>query len=239
MKLRVQFAGCMIALGISAGLALPCAAQQPRNNDRPQKQQAQPRQEHHQERRQDRPARTPSPQRERAYTPPPRSASPNMPQPRSERAYTPPPRNPAGNNSPAGPARAFGGGNRPPNASVRPRDLSPEERQRLQQNERRFSQLTPQQRDDMRRRAEVWQRMTPEQQMHIKDDVLPKWRQMPPDRQRAIQHRLGVLQNMPESARNQHLSDPNFTRGMSEEDKQMLRDLSHQHVGGPPDPPNE
>ncbi len=239
MKLRVQFAGCMIALGISAGLALPCAAQQPRNNnDRPQRQQV-PKQEQRQQRRQDRPTRTPSAQRERAYTPPPRSAGPNMPQPRGERAYTPPPRNPAGNNSPAGPARAFGGGNRPPNASVRPRDLSPEERQRLQQNQRQFSQLTPQQRDDMRRRAEVWQRMTPEQQTHIKNDVLPKWKQLPPDRQRAIQHRLGVLQNMPESARNQHLNDPNFTRGMSEEDKQMLRDLSHQHVGGPPDPPDE
>jgi hypothetical protein len=219
MKLRVQFAGCMIALGISAGLALPCAAQQPRNNDRPPRQQAQPRQEQHQQSRQDRPVRTPIPQRERAYTPPPRSARPNMP--------------------PPGSARPFGGGNRPPNASVRPRDLSPEERQRLQQNQRRFNQLTPQQKDDMRRRAEVWQRMTPDQRTHIKNDVLPKWQQLPPDRQRAIQHRLGVLQNMPESARNQHLSDPNFTRGMSEEDKQMLRDLSHQHVGGPPDPPDE
>src|SRR5258708_210931 len=105
MKLRVQFAGCMIALGISAGLALPCAAQQPRNNnDRPQRQQV-PKQEQRQQRRQDRPTRTPSAQRERAYTPPPRSAGPNMPQPRGERAYTPPPRNPAGNNSPAGPAK--------------------------------------------------------------------------------------------------------------------------------------
>jgi len=26
---------------------------------------------------------------------------------------------------------------------------------------------------------------------------------------------------------------------MSEEDKAMLRDLSHLHVGGPPDAPNE
>jgi len=40
---------------------------------------------------------------------------------------------------------------------------------------------------------------------------------------------------MPESARNRHLNDPNFTRGMNEEDKQMLRDLSHQHVGGAPE----
>src|SRR6266566_967885 len=78
-----------------------------------------------------------------------------------------------------------------------------------------------------------------EKQKHIRNDVLPKWQQLPPDRKRAIQQRLGVLKNMPESARNQHLSDPNFTRGMTDEDKSMLRDLSHLHVGGTPEPPNE
>jgi hypothetical protein len=88
-------------------------------------------------------------------------------------------------------------------------------------------------------RGRIWGQMTREQQDHVRNDVVPKWHQMPPDRRRAIQQRLGVLQNMPESARNQHLNDPNFTRGMSEEDKAMLRDLSHLHVGGPPDPPNE
>jgi Protein of unknown function (DUF3106) len=221
MQLRLQFGAYLLVLAISAGLAMPCAAQaqKPRNNDRPPRQQPQQKQEHQQQYRQNRPASTP--------------------QPRAGRAYTPPPRNPAGNNPAAGPARSFGGGNRPPNASVRPRDLSPEERQRLQQNQRRFNQLTPGQKDDMRRRADVWQRMTPEQQAHVKNDVLPRWKQMPPDRQRAIQHRLAVLQNMPESARNRHLNDPSFTRGMSEEDKATLRDLSHLHVGGPPDPPNE
>jgi len=224
MKLRLQFGAYLLGLAISAGLAMPCGAQQrPRNNDRPPRQQPQPRQEQHQQRRQE-------PRPDRAVS---------TPKPRAERAYTPPPRNPAGNNPPAAAARSFGGGNRPPNANVRPRDLSPEERQRLQQNRRRFEQLTPQQKDDMRRRAEVWQRMTPEQQAHVKNDVLPRWKQMAPDRQRAIQHRLAVLQNMPESARNQHLNDPNFTRGMSEEDKATLRDLSHLHVGGEPEPPNE
>ena len=81
--------------------------------------------------------------------------------------------------------------------------------------------------------------MRPEQRDHLRNDVLPKWQQLPADRQRAIHQRLGVLQNMPESARNQHLNDPNFTRGMSEEDKAMLHDLSHLHVGGAPGPPNE
>jgi Protein of unknown function (DUF3106) len=215
MKLRLQIGGCLLALGISTGFALPCAAQKPRNNDRPPRQQQNTKQEH----RQDRPASTPKP--------------------RGERTYTPPPRNPETNKPRAGSANSFAGSNRPPNTTVHPSELSPEERQRLQQNQRRFNQLSPQQRDDLRRRAEVWQRMTPGQQTHVKNDVLPKWKQLPPDRQRAIQHRLAVLQNMPESARNQHLHDPNFTRGMSEEDKATLRDLSHLHVGGAPEPPGE
>ena len=91
----------------------------------------------------------------------------------------------------------------------------------------------------MQEAARNWGRMTQEQKNHVKNDVMPKWQQLPPQRQRAIQQRLGVLKNMPESARNQHLNDPNFTRGMSEEDKSMLRDLSHLHVGGAPEPPNE
>jgi hypothetical protein len=110
--------------------------------------------------------------------------------------------------------------------------MSPQDRQRLAQNEQRLRSLSPAQQQELRDRARVWQRMTPEQREHIRNDVLPKWRQLPPQRQKAIQQRLGVLQNMPEAARNRHLNDPNFTRGMSQEDKQLLRDLSHQHVGG-------
>lgn len=120
-----------------------------------------------------------------------------------------------------------------------PYRFTPEERQRVIQNQQRFRQLSPAQQQDMRERSRVWQQMTPQQQDHIRNEVLPNWRNMPPQRQRAIEQRLGVLQNMPESARNQHLADPNFTRGMSDEDRATLRDLSHLHVGGAPDAPNE
>jgi hypothetical protein len=99
--------------------------------------------------------------------------------------------------------------------------------------------MTPQQRADQTQKEAVWARMTPEQKEHIKNDVLPTWRQMPQDRRQAIQQRLRVLQNMPESARNQRLNDPRFTEGMSDEDRATLRDLSHLHVGGAPDPPGE
>jgi hypothetical protein len=103
------------------------------------------------------------------------------------------------------------------------------------QNEKRLQSMSPSQQQVLRDRAQVWNRMTPQQRDHVKNDVLPQWRQMPPDRKQAIRNRLRVLQNMPESARNQRLNDPNFTRGMSEEDKSTLRDLSHLHVGGAPE----
>ncbi len=219
MKPGLQFGGWMLALGISAMAAMPCAAQQPRRSDRPAQQQHQG----------GRPQRQDRPQGRQQGMRPPRGGGQDGIAPRGSGA----------NRSPAGTGNSFGGGNRPPNTAVRPRDLSPDERLRLRQNERRFRQLSPPQQQEMRERARVWQQMTPEQQSHIKNDVLPRWKQLPADRQRAIQHRLAVLQNMPESARNQHLNDPNFTRGMSEEDKNTLRDLSHLHVGGAPDPPGE
>jgi Protein of unknown function (DUF3106) len=127
----------------------------------------------------------------------------------------------------------------PPNVQERFKNMTPSERQRVLQNSRRFNQLPPSQQQALRERAQVWNKMTPEQRDHIRNDVLPRWRQMPGDRRQAIQQRLRVLQNMPEYARNQRLNDPNFTRGMSDEDKSMLRDLSHVHVGGAPDAPNE
>ncbi len=117
--------------------------------------------------------------------------------------------------------------------------MSPEQQNRIRQQFNQWDRMTPQQRADQRAKEGVWERMTPAQKDHIKNDVLPRWRQMSPDRRQAIQQRLRVLQNMPESARNQRLNDPRFTEGMSEEDKATLRDLSHLHVGGAPDPPQE
>jgi hypothetical protein len=53
-----------------------------------------------------------------------------------------------------------------------------------------------------------------------------------------MMQRLNILQNMPESARQQRLNDPNFMRGMNAEDQSMLRDLSHLR-GGATEPPPE
>ena len=148
-----------------------------------------------------------------------------------------------------------GGSSRPWVDSMR--ELSPQQRERVLQNSRAFQNLapdkqskirqqfnqwdrmTPQQRANLRQSEQTWRNLTPEQREHIKTDVLPRWRQMPWDRQQMMKQKLGVLQNMPESARNQRLNDPNFTRGMTDEERSMLHDLSHTHVGGAPNPPGE
>ena len=246
MKIKLQFGGLLVALGISVAIALPCAAQGRQSNKPPQQPRPQqaPRQEH----------RPPHQQGGKAQ-----GGRPNYNRPGNDRPHN----NPAANRpSPTKQTESMGmiGGDRPPNGRAesgqrqefnpnrppnagnsQPRrfqDLSSADKQKVLQNREKFNRLPPQRQQEMREAAQNWKRLTPGQQAHIRNDVLPKWQQLPPDRQKAIRQRLGVLQNMPESARNQHLSDPNFTRGMSEEDKAMLRDLSHMHVGAP-DPPNE
>jgi hypothetical protein len=117
--------------------------------------------------------------------------------------------------------------------------LSPEQQSKIRQQFTQWDHMNPQQQADLRAKEQTWRNLTPEQREHIKNDIVPKWKQMPWERQQVMKQKLGVLQNMPESARNQRLNDPNFTRGMSDDEKSMLRDLSHTHVGGAPEPPGE
>jgi len=84
-------------------------------------------------------------------------------------ANRPPPRNdrPQGSYHPQGP-RPYD--NRrdtrpqapPPNVQERLRNMSPQDRQRLAQNEQRLRSLSPAQQQELRDRARVWQKMTPE-----------------------------------------------------------------------------
>lgn len=234
MKGKLQFAGWLLALGISTAMAAPGFAQglragsgQNRQDNKPPKQQSQAprqqaRQEQRRERQQQQEARRAQNERQNSGANRPPNANTN----RAEAATRP-------NNN----------GNRPPSAYTPPprkfNELSPQEKQRVIENNRRLQNLTPAQKEEFQGRIDNWKKLTPQQQDHIRNDIAPKWRQMPPERRQAIRQRLRVLQNMPESARNQRLNDPNFTRGMSEEDKATLHDLSHMHVGGAPEPPNE
>ena len=251
MKTWLKFGGWMVALGISAGIATPCvAAQRPRVEYAQQKP--------------PKPANAPKAQNQK-----PAARPPQQPRQQGARKDDRPPyagnTQPQGNGFDS--ARGPGNGRLTPRqqlsvGSPRPwvdqmRSLPPRQRERVLENSRAFQnmpseqqsrirqqfnqwdKLSPQQRVDQQAREQTWRQLTQEQRQHIKIDVLPQWRQMSQDRRQAISRRLSTLQNMPESARNQRLNDPEFTRGMSEEDRATLKDLSHLHVGGPPDPPAE
>ena len=229
MKTKFQFAKWLALLGLCAALAGSSFAQRGGANwqqNRPPKDQG-AKQQRQQERQQQKQQTSREAQRN-ANRPPQANA------PRGNTEGRPGENRPINPNRPNSDTRS-NNPNRPPNAyTPPPRTATPQERQK---NEQRFNRLPPQQKQEIRKRADVWSRLTPEQRSHIKNDIAPKWQQLPLGRQNAIQSRLNVLQSMPESARNQHLNDPNFTRGMSEEDKAMLRDLAHMHIGGAPEEP--
>jgi hypothetical protein len=233
MRLRRQFEGGLFALLLSAGLTSSCLANQQHNNPHP-RQESRPaprgnnsaRKEQRQQQGRNQESQNRS---ERPYA---GSTNADRQGPAANRQGADPNRPPANQYS-----RGAQSNNGYRNNQIS--RLSPEDRRRVLQNQQRFRQLSPQQQQEMRDRSRVWEQMTPQQRDHIKNEVLPAWRNLPPQRQKAISQRLGVLQNMPESARNQHLNDPNFTRGMNDEDRATLRDLSHLHVGGAPDAPHE
>ena len=241
MKRRIQFGKWLLAAASIALLALPCVAQKREANRPPQQQRQQQPKAQKQERRQQQENR--KGQNNRPNNDRPRNnAAPN----REPQNRQPESMGMIGGNRPPNARndaeRPNTNPNRPPNAnSSQPRrlqDMSPAEKQKVLQNNEKYNRMSPQKQQEIQDAYRNWKKLTPEQQSHIRNDLAPKWQQMPLQRQKAIRQRLGVLQNMPESARNQHLNDPNFTRGMSEEDKSMLRDLSHMHVGAP-DPPGE
>jgi len=250
MRTRLQFVRWILGVALCGVVLRPCAAQ--KNHPAPPP----PRQERPQFRQQQRPKQQNQP-KGNPNRPPVYQGRPTGQPPSANR---PNPGAGAGANNAAGrnftPRQQLGAGAAGPWIQ-KMRQLPPSQRERFFQNSPAFQRMPPeqqnrirqqfsqwdrmnsQQRADQTAKEQVWSRMTPEQREHIKNDVLPTWRQMPADRRQAIQQRLRVLQNMPESARNQRLNDPRFTEGMSDKDRATLRDLSHLHVGGAPDPPGE
>src|SRR5271168_413560 len=193
MSFRLQLAGSLLGIGLGAALAGPSMAQHghiahwaPQQHTPPKSQNRPP--QHQQPKNAAKPAQQGNrpnggggnPQGNGANQPnsvPRPSPNPNNNPNRPPSSYTPPPQ------------RKFS-------------DLPPQDRQKILENNNKYKNLSPAQRQELQNRAGQWNRLTPQQQSHIKNDVLPKWKQMPTDRRQAIRQTLRVLQNMPESARN-------------------------------------
>jgi len=145
------------------------------------------------------------------------------------------------------------GNNLPPKTMDRLREIPPERQEKFLQNNERFqklppdqqarirerleswNKLTPGQQQEFRERQRVWEQMTPEQRREVQQKLLPRWQQVPPQRRQAIMQRLHRLRDLSESERQTKLKDPSFVEGLNAEDREMLEQLAHLHVGMAPD----
>ena len=157
-------------------------------------------------------------------------------------------------NAPQGANKGNGQGNHPPNARAvaglppkwveKLQQMSPDDRERFMRNNARFQSLPPERQQQIRRRLQQYDRLTPDQQSaithreqvfrsmtptqreHVRNDLAPRWQQLPQDRRQVIKSRLQALSNMPEAQRQQLLNDPKFMQGLNPNEQDLLRNLN-------------
>jgi predicted Fe-S protein YdhL (DUF1289 family) len=115
------------------------------------------------------------------------------------------------------------------------RNLPPDQQARIRQRLEAWNRMTPAQQQAFRERQRIWEQMTPDQRREVQQTLLPRWQQLPPARRQAIMMRLHQLRDMNEIARQAKLNDPTFLDGLNQEDREMLGQLAHLHVGMAPD----
>jgi predicted Fe-S protein YdhL (DUF1289 family) len=110
-------------------------------------------------------------------------------------------------------------------------NLPPDQQARIRERLEAWNKLTPGQQQEFRERQRVWEQMTPDQRREVQQKLLPRWQQVPPQRRQAIMQRLHQLRELSESERQTKLKDPAFVEGLNAEDREMLGQLAHLHVG--------
>lgn len=109
--------------------------------------------------------------------------------------------------------------------------LPPQQQERIRRRMQAWNQLTPEQQDAMRNRAQIFNRLSPEQRQEVVKDIAPRWKALPQDRKELLQGRLRVLRGMTPQQRQQELQDPQFMRGLDDNEQDLLRKLTDLRVG--------
>ena len=119
--------------------------------------------------------------------------------------------------------------------NARFQSLPPQRQEQIRRNLQRWNQMTPEQRDAMRNREQILERMSPVEQQEVVRDLLPRWRNLPQDRKEILNGRLRVLRGMTPQQRQQELQDPQFMRGLDDNEQDLLRKITALRVGPGPD----
>jgi hypothetical protein len=115
--------------------------------------------------------------------------------------------------------------------------LPPEQQAQIRQRLEAWNRLTPAQQQELRERQHIWEMLTPEQKRYVNQVLFPRWKQLAVERRQAILQRLHALRNLSETDRQAKLNDPAFVQGLNPDDREMLGQLAHLHVGMASDQP--
>lgn len=122
--------------------------------------------------------------------------------------------------------------------NARFQSLPPQRQEQIRRTLQRWDQMTPQQRDAMWHRLQIFNRLTPEERQEVVNDIGPRWKALPQDRKSLLTGRMHVLAGMTPDERQKELQDPQFMRGLSDNEQDLLRKLTNLRLG-PPDGPGQ
>lgn len=143
----------------------------------------------------------------------------------------------------AGPRQAQRRRPAPPAALLeRLKNLPPEERERVLENNRRFQQLPPARQEQLRERLRQLQELSPEQRELVEQRfaifnnltprqqekarrIYERWRQMPPERRRALLGEFRRLREMAPSDRQQRLESEELQSQFDSDERDVLQQL--------------
>ena len=121
------------------------------------------------------------------------------------------------------------------------REMSPEEQERVMQNDERFQSLPPERQQQIRENLNRWNAASPEQrQMLLQREeivqslsaeqrdqlrqVFPRYRQLAPEQQQAVMQAFRKLRDLPASERDKYLASPEVQQ-LSPEERSIVGDL--------------
>ena len=151
----------------------------------------------------------------------------------------------------------------PPQLLERLKNLSPDEQEKVFQNNKRFQELpkdrqeellqrlhrwqalSPEEKESIEQRFNVFNRFTPEQRQKAREIYTQHWRTLPADRRKAVVEEFRKMRGMSASEREQYLAKPEVGEHFSTDERALLKELSElptpppRRFPGPPRPRNQ
>ncbi|HEV2178300.1 MAG TPA: DUF3106 domain-containing protein, partial [Terriglobia bacterium] len=104
--------------------------------------------------------------------------------------------------------------------------LPPERQQQIRDNLRRWNQLTPQQHGAMRKDEEFFQSLPVENRARVRQELSsPAWRQLPPDRRRAIIGAFRQMRGLSAADRQKFIESADTQKSLSASERDILARL--------------